>query len=55
MFIIVRGVGTIMGSGVIITIIQGIVGVVTYVLVLTILKEKMNMMIINIVKNNIKR
>lgn len=55
MFIIVRIVGSIMGIGMITTMIQGIIGVIIYISVLILFKEDMNMVAINIIKGKIKR
>lgn len=55
MFIIVRIVGNIMGIGMITTMIQGIIGVIVYIVVLILLKEDMNMVAINTLKKKVKR
>ena len=55
MFIIVRIIGNIMGIGVITTMIQGISGVIVYISILMLLKEEMNMVAINILKQKVRR
>ena len=55
MFIIVRIVGSIMGIGMITTMIQGIIGVIIYISVLILFKEDMNRIVVNNIRDKIKR
>lgn len=58
MVVVVRVIGTIMGSGVVTTVVQSLIGFIVYVVVLTMLREKMNLsvfatMIARINKNGV--
>lgn len=55
MFIAVRFVGRCMGARIITTVLQSLIGVIIYVLILTILKEKINLDIIRTIYAKVKR
>ena len=44
-----------MGVGMLTTMVQGIIGVIVYIVVLILLKEDMNMVAINTLKKKVKR
>lgn len=54
MLAVVRFIGIHMGTRIITNIVQGIIGVIIYVLILTLLKEEMNLAVINIIKTRVK-
>lgn len=54
MFIVVRIIGINMGAKIITTIVQGLVGAVVYIIVLTLSKEEMNLMLFEIIDSKFK-
>jgi O-antigen/teichoic acid export membrane protein len=53
MFFLVRLIGIYMGAQIMTTIIQGIIGAITYIVILILLKEKINFTIISIIVSKI--
>jgi len=55
MFIIVRLIGSYMGVRVVTTIIQGLIGIITYIVILRLLNERTNSMIISFILLKVKK